>query len=215
MKDTVAVVDDDPAVRASVAAIINALGMQCQESKSAEEFLAQGREPALSCIVLDLCLPGMNGQELLNRLAARLDAPPVIVISGFASVSGAVRMMRDGAFTVLEKPCRPQELGENIQRAVVQHQTWLQQRLEAEVLKKRFAQLTDVEREIAKGIANGKSNTELSQQLNLGLRTVEKRRQQIFLKLDVDHLPAFIELLYRVAPEYVVPVEPPETKSNR
>ena len=213
-KETVAVVEDDPVARVGLAALIASIGMECHESASAEEFLECGPNLDPSCIVLDLCLPGMNGQDLLERLVRCENSPPVVVVTGFATIPLVVNIMRGGAYTVLEKSCRTQELRETIQKAVARHHYLLQKRHQTELQKQCFETLSEVERRVAKGIAEGTSNSDLSQLLNLGLRTVEKRRQQVFRKLKVDNLPAFIEVLYRVAPDYVLPLPREDAASD-
>lgn len=202
-RDIVAIIDDDPAARASLAALIDSLDMDCHASASAEEFLERGIEASPSCVVLDLCLPGLNGLDLLERLAAFGDAPPVIFVTGFATIPLAVKMMRDGAYHVLEKSCRTQELKDSIRMAVARHHLLQKQRQLTRQIKERFDSLSEVEWQVVKGMAEGIPNAQLAEQLSLGLRTIEKRRQQIFRKLDVDNLPAFIQLLYRAEPELI------------
>jgi two-component system, LuxR family, response regulator FixJ len=200
-RDLVAIVEDDPIARASLATVVDSLGMDCQASASAEEFLEQGLNSSPSCIVLDHCLPGMDGLDLLERFAHRTDAPPVIFVTGYATVPLAVKMMQDGAYNVLEKPCRPQELKDSIRMAVSRHHALQARRKQTQEIRDRLDTLSEIEWQVVQGIAQGIPNAQLAEQLNLGLRTIEKRRQQIFRKLRVDNLPAFIQLLYRAEPE--------------
>ena len=202
-RDIVAVVEDDFAASSSLAALIDSLDMDCRTFASAEEFLERGLDAAPSCIVIDLCLPGMNGLDLMERFVTRSDAPPIIFVTGFATIPLVVKMMRDGAYTVLEKTCRTQELQEAIRTAVSRHHHSQRERQEIREIKERFDSLTEIEWLVVQGIARGTPNAQLAEQLNLGLRTIEKRRQQIFHKLRVDTLPAFIQLLYRADPDLV------------
>jgi two-component system, LuxR family, response regulator FixJ len=199
-RDLVAVVEDDPLARASLASVVASLGMDCQPYSSAESFLKQDLS-TLSCVVLDHRLPGMDGIELLEQFVSRLDAPPVIFITGFATIPLAVKMMRDGAYHVMEKPCRTHELKEAIRTAVARYHELRPERQHIQELRERLDSLSGIEWQVALGIAQGIPNAQLADELNLGLRTIEKRRQHIFRKLGVDNLPAFIKLLYRADPE--------------
>jgi len=200
-RDLVAIVEDDPVARASLATVIDSLGMDCQELSSAEEFLAQGLSASPSCVVLDHRLPGMDGLGLMGHFVHRHDAPPVIFVTGYATVPLAVKMMKDGAYNVLEKPCRTQELKDSIRTAVSRHHASQARLKQIQEIRERLHTLTEIEWQVVEGIAQGVPNAQLAEQLNLGLRTIEKRRQQIFRKLQVDNLPAFIQLLYRAEPE--------------
>lgn len=200
-RDLVAIIEDDPIARASLATVVDSLGMDSQESASAEEFLEQGLQASPSCVVLDHRLPGMDGLDLMERFANRIDAPPVIIVTGYATVPLAVKMMQDGAYNVLEKPCRTQELKDSIRMAVTRHHAMQSRRKQVQEIRDKLDTLTEIEWQVVEGIAQGIPNVHLAEQLNLGLRTIEKRRQQIFRKLNVDNLPAFIQLLYRADPE--------------
>jgi FixJ family two-component response regulator len=103
----------------------------------------------------------------------------------------------------LEKPCRNQELRIAIQSAVARHQRLQRQRELSRLSQSRLDSLSEIELAVARGIVQGTPNAQLAEQLELGLRTIEKRRQQIFRKLQVDSLPALISLLFQIAPDFV------------
>ena len=114
---TLFVVDDDPEVRASAAALAVSMSWDCQVYSSAEEFLERFDPSRPGCVVTALRLAGMDGLDLQQHLAKLGKAPPVILISAYGSIPIAVQAMRNGALAVLEKPCDADELASAIRLA--------------------------------------------------------------------------------------------------
>ena len=100
----VCVIDPDPAVRRSVAALLGALGAEVEGFATAREFLARLPTEMPACIVAENRLPDMSGVALLQELRARGLRIPTILLSADADVSGAVTAMRAGALDFIEKP---------------------------------------------------------------------------------------------------------------
>ena len=103
---TLLVIDDERNIRRTLRMVLESEGYRVVDSASAEEGLAQLEEHPISCLLLDLKLPGISGIEALQRLSDEgggLPAP-VIVISGHGTVSDAVEATKLGAFDFLEKP---------------------------------------------------------------------------------------------------------------
>ena len=103
-------VDDDPAVRDSIAMLVRAEGLEARTFDSARSFLAGWEHSEESCVIIDLRLPDLSGLDLQERLAATADAPPVIFLTGFGTVPSAVRALKAGAMDFLEKPFEPAAL---------------------------------------------------------------------------------------------------------
>ncbi len=100
----VCVIDPDPAVRQSVAALLRALGAEVEGFATAREFLAQLPTAVPVCVIAESRLPDMSGLALLYELKARGLKIPTILLSADADVSGAVTAMRAGAVDFIEKP---------------------------------------------------------------------------------------------------------------
>jgi len=100
----VCVVDPDPAVRRSVAALLRSLGAEVEGYATAREFLARLPTAVPVCVVAESRLPDMSGVALLQELRARGLKIPTILLSTDADVSGAVAAMRAGALDFIEKP---------------------------------------------------------------------------------------------------------------
>ena len=101
---TVVVVDDDDAVRDSLQAMLEAEGFVVDTFPNAADFLDGFRPTPNSCLLIDVRMPGMDGIELLTKLATRVSSPPVIMMTGHGDVPMAVMAMKLGAVDFIEKP---------------------------------------------------------------------------------------------------------------
>lgn len=112
------IVDDDEAVRSSLRLLMRSWGMRARAFGSAEEFLQALPGETPDCLVLDLNMPGMDGAELQETLAARASTIPVVAISGLPDSALAARILAAGARVVLAKPLRESELASAVGRAL-------------------------------------------------------------------------------------------------
>jgi len=181
---TVYVVDDDPAMRNSLAAMVRSMKLSFQAFASGDEFLAayQG-EPG--CILLDLRLPGLQGLEVLAEIERLPVSAPVIMLTGHGDVPAAVRAMKLGAFDFLEKPYGSAELRENIKAALNTDSRAREARASKEHIHQALANLSDNERKVMALIATGTPNKQIATELGLSLRTIHLRRVAILTKLGV------------------------------
>jgi two-component system nitrogen regulation response regulator NtrX len=97
------IIDDEPAIRATLAQILEDEGHRTSACESGEEGLALFAREEFDLVLLDLWLPGIDGLAVLERMRGG-GGTPVIVISGHGSVDSAVRATRLGAYDFLEKP---------------------------------------------------------------------------------------------------------------
>jgi two-component system, LuxR family, response regulator FixJ len=198
---TIFVVDDDPAARESVAALIKSRGMPVETFDSAEAFLAAFDPSRRGCLVLDVRMNGMSGLDLQERLAASGAMLPVIIITGHADVPMAVRAMQSGAVTFLEKPCADQELWANVQKALETDSRQEQQSARKAEVANRLATLTPAERQVLNLLMSGKPNKSIAAELDLGLRTVELRRSMIMKKMDAESLAELVRMVLSIRGE--------------
>jgi FixJ family two-component response regulator len=182
---TLFIIDDDPEVRASMAALATSMGWGCQAFSSAEEFLECFDPARPGCVVTDLRLGGMDGLELQGHLANLSGAPPVILISAYGSIPIAVRAMRNGALTVLEKPCDADELASAIRLAVGIKPSPPAARSNRAGLRFRFDSLHSRERDAMARIIDGVPNKTIARQLGVSHRTANRIRAAVFKKMGV------------------------------
>ena len=183
------VVDDDDAARESVCAFIEAIGYKATAFPSGEEFLAKLSPDTFGCLVTDYKMPGMDALDIQEHLVESGVSLPIIVVSGYADVPTAVRLMKRGALTLLEKPYQDQELAEAIAEALAKERKQRSSDQERQVVVDRYNTLTDDEPPIMRMLIGGVPNKAIASRLNLGLRTVERRRQRILQKVAVQSVP--------------------------
>lgn len=189
------VVDDDPAGREALCELLRSQGRNCEAFSSASEFLERYDSTRCGCVITDYKMPGMNGIELQSALGDRGSNLPVIVVSGFADVPVAVRAMQRGAVTLLQKPYDRDELLAAVDAALaLAVQRWRKDARDSEVAA-RLAALTPDERQVMQMLVDGKPNKMVARELDIGLRTVERRRQQILEKVGVGSLPELAALI--------------------
>ena len=193
-KTTVFVVDDDALSRTAVVALVTDKGLRAEEFSSADEFLAHYDPTRKGCIVVDIRMAGMAGLGLLQNLKSRKSSLPVIVTTRDGDVSLAVRAMREGAFTFLEKPVNADDLWQAISQELEVEQTQYAERKERAEVEARLASLTPDEAEVFRRLLAGHANKRIATDQDLGLRTVELRRSNIMRKMQATSLPDLVRM---------------------
>ncbi len=194
---TVFVVDNDPTTARNLADATSHQGMRISAFGNASTFLEQfNQDTAPGCLVVDTCLPGISGVELQKRMATATSAPPMIMLSARASVRMAVEVMSRGAITLLEKPCRIDELSHHVHDAIELDARRREAEREQRELEAKFSTLTHKEREVFELIAQGKTNKAIAANLRLSVRAVEDRRARLMKKLGVRSVAELITIPY-------------------
>ena len=124
-------IDDDASVRKSVSRLLGIAGYQVEVYSSADEFLETDRMAEHGCIVLDLRMPGLSGEDFQDRLRTMKEALPVIIITGHGDVQTRATMMKKGAVAFLAKPFDDQELLDAIEAAFARNRREVQERRKA------------------------------------------------------------------------------------
>ena len=194
---TVFIVDDDPGIRYSIALLLETASLPSECFASADDFLtACGPNPA-GCLLLDVSMPGMTGTQLQTELDRRKIALPIIFLTGFADVSVAVGAMRLGAFDFLSKPVNGALLLKRVQAALEINHNQRQAHADRLSFEARLARLTLREREVLRLVLAGNGNKEISNQLQISLRTIEGHRARIYLKAGVNSILELAQLASR------------------
>ncbi|HYK20423.1 MAG TPA: response regulator [Pyrinomonadaceae bacterium] len=117
-KSLIAVVDDDQSVREALENLINSVGLEVKLFASAEDFLDSDMPIQTDCAILDVCLPGMSGVELQQRLAADGKNLPVIIITAQGDDKTQGEAVAAGAIAFLKKPFKEEVLLVALQSAL-------------------------------------------------------------------------------------------------
>lgn len=100
----ISIIDDDEALRSSLDDLIRSAGLRAQGFSSAEEFLQSSRLSEINCLILDLCLPGMNGLELQRHLTEHNFDLPIIFMTAHETGDLRRQAVEAGALAFLNKP---------------------------------------------------------------------------------------------------------------
>ncbi len=195
VRPTILVVDDDRAVRASTARLLERAGYSVHCFNSGESLLASAILPETAGIVLDIWMPGISGLDVLRRLHERGPVPPVIMLTGGADIPLAVEAMKLGASDFLEKPYRPNRLLDVLKRAGVGSMLVRQStRVAGGEAAAKVRALTSRQRDVLKRVALGESNKRIANDLGLSIRTVEAYRAQLMHRLGVRSTAAAVRI---------------------
>ena len=188
------IVDDDEQIRKAVMALVEAMGVGCESFPSAEDFLTayDGRRPA--CLVTDVRMLGMSGLELQERLVELGHSMSVIVLTAFATTPTTVRAMRNGALTLMEKPCNDDELWDAVRRGLATDRENYDLEQQRSTLMQRLDELTPKEREVLDLMIAGDANKVIARKLDCSIRTVENHRQKVFQKMSADSLAELVRM---------------------
>ncbi|MFL9869144.1 response regulator [Paraburkholderia fungorum] len=177
------IVDDDNGMRTSLAWLLESVGVKSMGFSNAGEFLSAFDPAVPACLVLDVRMPQQSGfdvQAELNRQGATL---PIIFVSGHGDIPMSVRALQNGAIDFVEKPYNSQQMLDRVQRALhlaeLRHAADQKQR----ELKKRLASLTAREKEVLRGVIDGKGSKRIASDLSISVKTVDVHRASIKDKL--------------------------------
>lgn len=191
---TIFVVDDDDAVRDSIALLLSTVGLRTETFSSAQDFL-DGYDPnRAGCLLLDIRMPGIGGLELQQRLKVRAKSLPVIILTGHGDVPAAVRAFKNGALDFIEKPFNDQVLLDRIQQAIELDQKTRSRSRASAKHAERYSHLTPREIEILKRIVAGDANKVIALELEISERTVERHRASIMEKMQTHSLAELMRI---------------------
>jgi two-component system response regulator FixJ len=181
-KITIHIIDDDAAMRDSLAFLLDVNGYATKSWETANDFLKDVTAQMPSCVISDIRMPGMNGIELVRKLRSQGIGFPVILITGHGDVALAVEAMKAGASDFIEKPFDDAELLRAIHAALDARPAMAgvgQLRKEAEA---RLVNLSPRERDVLQGLVAGKINKVIAHELSISPRTVEVYRANLMAK---------------------------------
>ena len=192
------VVDDDAAMRRSLAYLFDSAGWKVEAFESARDFLQRYDGHAPGCLLLDVRMPLMSGLELqqeLNNKSGHAISLPVIFLSGHGDLAMAVQTMKAGACDFLEKPCKDQVLLDAVSRAVARSVEESRNAASANTAQSALARLTAREREVALLMAEGKASKVIARELGISDKTVQVHRHNTMEKLGLHSAAEVARLL--------------------
>ncbi len=177
------VVDDDEAVRRSLALLLVSFGFNAEAYGSAEAVLDALPKLRPGCLVIDIRMPGMDELDLQVELTRRGCGLPVVIVTGHADVGLAVRAMKAGALDFIEKPYSEEDILRAVRQALLRTADARQSTATAEAARSRIAGLTPRERDVLGRLVDGRPNKVIAHDLGISPRTVEIHRANLMEKL--------------------------------
>ena len=188
------VIDDDVAVRQSLAFLLSTAGYAVRVHESAVGFLKALPGVRDGCVVTDIRMPGMDGLELQRQLQTLKVALPVIVITGHGDIALAVQAMKAGAVDFIEKPFDDEVLLAAIRAALASHVQDIERDSRIAEVQQRLESLSDRERDVLEGLVAGKPNKIIAYDLGISARTVEVYRANVMTKMHADSLSELVRM---------------------
>jgi two-component system, LuxR family, response regulator FixJ len=191
---TLFLVEDDRAVRESLAWLLTQENYRVEAYSSPAELLAAYEPSKPGCLILDLHLPGMNGLQLRDQLLERGCEHPFIIITGHGDVPEATRAMRMGAVDFIEKPLPREVLLDRVREAVKFDAQQRRARQQQQQFQERYQSLSHREQEVLELVMDGKLTKQIADQLGISVKTVEVHRSNLTRKMGVSSVVQLVRL---------------------
>jgi len=187
------VVDDDEAVRDSVAFLLRSAQIEVEVYDSAAALLGKA-VGATGCVVTDVRMPEMSGIDLMRRLKELGITLPVIVMTGHGDVPLAVEAMKAGAADFIEKPFNDETMLTAVRAALARGEAVGKRDAERAEIEQRLNSLSGREHEVLLGLVRGHPNKIIAHDLGISPRTVEIYRANVMTKMDAPSLSDLVRM---------------------
>jgi FixJ family two-component response regulator len=182
---TVHLVDDDAEFLAATRRFVRSAGFPVAIFSSVADLLAQVSAETRGCVIADLVMPEVSGLELQQLLTRQGVLMPVVFLTGQGNIPSSVQAMRGGAIDFIEKLAPREQLTAAITRALERDAEAHVARAKLAERRRRFAMLTERERDVLRLVVRGQRNKQIAGTLGVTERTVKHYRGVISTKLGV------------------------------
>ncbi len=194
MTPTVFIVDDDPAMRDALCQLLENAGLLVVPYADGPAFLAGCGENCAGCILLDVAMPGMSGQQVQAALMERGVRIPILFLTGHGDIPMAVKAVQAGAVDFLEKPILGDVLLERVRRALALDEERRRAEGESREVQRRYRRLSPRERQVMGLVVSGLSSKEIARELDLSPRTIEVHRIHVMQKMGAENLVDLVNM---------------------
>jgi len=180
------IVDDDPDACDALSVVFTRAGYRATTFTDGTSFIRAARAWTPTCVLLDICVPGLSGLDILTELDARNYPAPVFMLSGRGDIPTVVEAIRNGAFDFIEKQLDADTIVARVRHSVESWARGRQHGNSSEISLLSFPGcdlLTRREREVLSQITAAASNKETARNLGISPRTVAIHRGHIMKKL--------------------------------
>jgi FixJ family two-component response regulator len=186
------VVDDDPGSRCALRHLLQAEAMSVQAFSTGEEFLLAHDPLAPGCVVLDVCLPYLDGLALQQALLATACERFVVFMAGRGDIGACVQAMKAGAVDFLVKPFPDRDILAAVHNAIARDEHARKVRLELASIRARLATLTSREHQVLQQVVVGRLNKQIAAALGIAEKTIKVHRARVMEKMGVDSLAELV-----------------------
>jgi FixJ family two-component response regulator len=190
----VLVIDDDPDVREGLRALLQSVNLESRAYTSAPEFFRSKLPDQVSCLILDVRLPGLGGLDFQAELAKVNVNIPIIFITGYGDIPMSVKAMKAGAVEFLTKPVREQDLLDAVREALERDRKRRKSDEEIYDLRNRYNALSPREQEVMSLVAAGLMNKQVAAEIGIVEVTVKVHRHNIMKKLGAKSLADLVRM---------------------
>ncbi|MFZ3361513.1 MAG: response regulator [Xanthobacteraceae bacterium] len=188
------VVDDDPDVRSGLKHLLESVGLGCITFASVQDFLRSSPSGDSRCLILDIRMPGINGLDFQKELIEARNKIPVIFITGHGDIPMTVDAMKSGAVDFLTKPLREQDVLNAVGAALARDRK--ERRLDNELseMRRRYAMLSEREREVMAHVIAGMMNKETAARIGLSEGTIKAHRHNLMRKMEAHSVADLVRI---------------------
>jgi len=188
------IIDDDQALRESLAFLLRTAQLEVRSFDSAKTFLEALPDASVGCVITDIRMSDMSGIDLLRRLKELKLGVPVIVITGHGDIALAVEAMKIGAADFFEKPFNDDLLLASVRAALKQQEGETKRGAERAEIEHRISALSAREKDVLAGLIQGRANKQIAFDLGISPRTVEIYRANLMNKMQADSLSDLVRM---------------------
>jgi FixJ family two-component response regulator len=193
-KPVVFVIDDDGDIREGLRALLESVSLDCEAFASTSDFLQHKRPDTVSCLVLDVRLPGMSGLDFQQELAREGVGIPIVFLTGHGDIPMTVRAIKSGAVGFLTKPVREQDLLDAIRTALESDRARREYEEILHSMKARYESLSERERKVMAFVTAGLLNKQIAGEMNLSEVTIKVHRHNLMRKLAIRTVPDLVRI---------------------
>lgn len=195
---TVFLLDDEPGMLKALTRLLKAEGFTVQAFTSAKTFLESYRPGTLSCLVLDVAMPELNGLELQDHLTRSGHLVPIVFLTGHGDIPTSVQAIKAGAVDFLTKPVKDADLLRAVRAALQRAAEQRELVSEIALLRQRYASLTPRESEVMSLVVAGLLNKQIAADLGTGEHTIKVHRARVMEKMGVESLADLVRAAERL-----------------